>query len=72
MPEGPVTIPIGQMSVATIDGFDQNGAPFTGTISTPSYTIDNSAIASAAVDATDPAAEDVTAVSAGTANLTAS
>ena len=70
MPEGPVTIQIGAVTVASIDGFDQNGAPFTGAIPQPPYAIDNTALASIAPDA-NSADEDVTGVAAGVANLTA-
>jgi hypothetical protein len=72
MAEGPVKLTVGQMTIASVDGFDQNGAPFTGPIPQPSWSIDNSAVATIAPDATNPANEDVTAVSAGTANLAVS
>lgn len=70
MAEGPVVLNPGQMTVASVDGFDQNGAPFTGTIPTPSWAIDNPALDTIAADATNPANEDVTYASAGVANLT--
>jgi hypothetical protein len=41
MPEGPVTLTVGQVAIASIDAFDQNGAPFTGPIPTPTWTMDN-------------------------------
>jgi hypothetical protein len=69
MAEGPVKLTIGQKTIASVDGFDQNGAPFTGPIPTPSWSIDTPATATAVPDATNPANEDVTAVAAGTANL---
>lgn len=70
---GPVTLTtFGQVVVAQVVGFDQNGNPWTGPIPTPSWSIDNTSIASIAADATNPANEDVTAVANGTANLTAS
>lgn len=65
MAEGPVTLSVGQTTVATVDGFDQNGAPFSGPVPTPTFAMDNSAIAT--VDASG----NVVAVSAGVANLTA-
>jgi len=71
MAEGPVTLAVGQKTVASIDGFDQNGAPFLGAIPTPTWAIDNSAFATIAPDGSVPANEDVTAVSAGVANLNA-
>ena len=70
MAEGPVAIQIGGSTVASIDGFDQNGAPFTGTIPSPAYSIDTPTIASIAPDA-NVANEDITGVTAGVANLTA-
>jgi hypothetical protein len=68
----PVTISIGQVEVATVVGFDQNGQPFLGTIPTPTWAIDNSAVATIATDTTNPANEDVTGVAAGVGNLSAS
>ena len=72
MAEGPVTLQVGQKTVASIDGFDQNGNPFLGPIPTPSWSIDNPTFDSIAADATNPADEDVTSLAAGVANLTAS
>jgi hypothetical protein len=71
MAEGPVTLTVGQVTVASIDGFDQNGAPFTGPIPTPTWSIDNATLDSIAADATNAANEDVTSLAVGTANLTA-
>lgn len=65
------TLQIGQMAVASVIGFDQNGQPFTGTIPQPSWSVDNPQFASITPDATNPANEDVTGVAAGVANLTA-
>ena|SRR5882724_2889415 len=67
MPQGPVTISVGQTVTATVVGFDQNGAPFSGTIPAPTFAIDNSAIAT--IDATSGV---TVGVSAGVANATAS
>lgn len=53
---GPVTLTtFGQVVVAQVVGFDQNGNPWTGPIPTPSWSIDNTSIASIAADATNPA-----------------
>ena len=71
MAEGPVTLTVGQVTVASVDGYDQNGAPFTGTIPTPVWSIDNAALDSIAADSNNAANEDVTSLAAGTANLTA-
>src|SRR5579864_2903377 len=70
MAEGPVTLTVGQATIASVDGFDQNGAPFTGPIPTPTWSIDTTTFATIAPAATTPATEDVTPVAAGTANLT--
>ena len=72
MAEGPVTLNVGQKTVASIDGFDQFGAPFTGPIPTPTWSIDNPALDSIAADATNPENEDVTSLAAGVANLSVS
>ena len=71
MAEGPVTLTVGQVTVASIDAFDQNGAPFTGAVPAPVWSIDNPAFDSIAADASNAANEDVTSLSAGVANLTA-
>jgi hypothetical protein len=68
----PVTISVGAVEVATVVGFDQNGNPYTGTIPTPSWSIDNPSFATIAADASNPANEDVTGVAPGVANLSAS
>lgn len=72
MAEGPVTLTVGQKTVASVDGFDQNGAPFAGTIPTPTWSIDNAALDSIAADSANASNEDVTSLAVGTANLTAS
>lgn len=46
MPVGPLTIAVGQSYVATVVGFDQNGAPFTGPIPTPTFAVADSTVAS--------------------------
>ena len=71
MAEGPVTLQVGQSTVATLDGFDQNGNPYTGTIPTPVWTIDQPNFDSIAVSATNASAETVTSLAVGVANLTA-
>jgi len=45
MPVGPITISVGKTFTASVVGFDQNGAPFTGTLPTPTFSVDNSAVA---------------------------
>jgi hypothetical protein len=72
MAEGPVTLTVGQKTVASVDGFDQNGAPFTGVIPTPSWSIDNSTFDSIAADTANPSNEDVASVAVGVANLSVS
>lgn len=67
MPVGPVTISVGQTVVASVVGFDQNGAPFTGTIPAATFAIDNPGVATI-----DAASGLTTGVSGGTANATAS
>ena len=67
MPQGPVTISVGQKVTASVVGLDQNGAVFTGTIPPATFTIDNSAIAT--IDSTIGV---TVGVSAGVANATAS
>jgi hypothetical protein len=71
MAEGPVTLTVGQRTVASVDGFDQNGQPFTGTIPTPTWSIDNATFDSINPDTANPANEDVASLAAGVANLTA-
>jgi len=69
---GPVTLTVGQSVPATVQGFDQNGAPFAidFTANPVTWTIDNPAL-----DSSTPQADQsdlVASLSAGTANLTAS
>jgi hypothetical protein len=71
MAEGPVQLVVGQKTVASVDGFDQNGQPFLGTIPTPVYSIDQPSLDVIAPDSTNPANEDVTSLAVGVANLTA-
>lgn len=67
MPVGPLTIAAGKTFTASVVGFDQNGAPFSGPLPTPSFTVDNTAAAT--VDAASGAG---VAVAAGVANVTGS
>ena len=70
---GPVTLSVGQRTVATVVGFDQNGAPFPINFSLPenavTWAVDNAAVASSS-PAPDQSTS-VAAVGAGVANLTA-
>ena len=68
---GPVTIQVGQTVTATVQGFDQNGAPFTGPLPAITFSVDNSAVASSTPSA-DGTSSAVMGVSAGVANFTAS
>ncbi len=70
MSQGPVTLTVGQKTKATVLGFDQNGAPFAGTIPPITYTIDNSTLDSSTPDGAN--GDDIVSLGAGTANLTAS
>jgi hypothetical protein len=70
MAEGPVTLTLGQTTVASIDGYDQNGAAWTGPIPTPTWSIDQPSLDTITPDATTPANEDVLSVAVGVANLT--
>jgi hypothetical protein len=67
---GPVLMNVGQKTKATVKGFDQNGAPFSGTIPPATYAIDNAAFDSSTPDGTN--GDDLVSLSAGVANLTAS
>lgn len=71
--EGPVTLQQGQSTIASIDYFDQTGAPMPAGFVPPniSYSIDNSAIASSTPNP-DNQTDVVAYVTAGVANLTAS
>ena len=73
MAEGPVVLSAGQSSVASIDYFDQTGAPMPASFVPPniSYSIDQPGIASSTPQS-DNQTDDVAYVSAGVANLTAS
>lgn len=71
MAEGPLTITVGQSTKATVDGFDQNGAPWTGAIPPVTYSIDNSTLDSSTPES-DNFTDDIVSLAAGTANLTAS
>jgi hypothetical protein len=71
MAEGPVSLAVGQKTTASIDGFDQNGAPWTGAIPPVTFTIDNPAFATSTPNS-DNVTDVVAGVSAGIANLSAS
>jgi hypothetical protein len=66
MSVGPLTIQAGKTFTATVVGFDQNGAPFTGPIPAPAFSVDNPAVATV-----DPASGAGSAVAAGVANVSA-
>lgn len=70
--QGPVTLTIGQSTVATVLGFDQNGAPIAidFTANPVTWAIDNPAFDSStpAADGSDP----IVSLAAGVANLSAS
>jgi hypothetical protein len=72
-PQAPaaVSLAVGQMAIATVVGFDQTGAPFTGLIPNPTWSIDNPAFDKIAADPTNPQNEDVTSLAPGVATLTA-
>lgn len=67
MPVGPLTISVGQSYVATVVGFDQNGAAFSGPIPTPTFSIADAAVASI-----DPAAGTGSGLAGGVTGVTAS
>lgn len=64
---GPVVMDIGDVVVASIIGFDQFGAPWTGPIPTPTFSDDNEA--SSTLDET---VDEITGVAAGVNNVTGS
>lgn len=68
--QGPLNINVGQKTKATVLGFDQNGAAFTGVIPAATYTIDNSALDSSTADGAN--GSDIVSLAAGTANLSVS
>ena len=70
MAVGPVTLTVGQKTKATVVGFDQFGAPFTGPIPTPTFSLDNTTLDSGTADGVG--GFDITSLAAGVANLTAS
>jgi hypothetical protein len=68
---GPVTLNVGQKTTATVQGFDQNGAPFAidFTANPVTWTIDN-----ASLDSSTPQPDQsdlIVSLAAGVANLTA-
>jgi hypothetical protein len=72
MAEGPVTLQVGQSTIASIDYFDQNGNLMPPTFVPPNvtYSIDQPTIASSTPNA-DNQTDAVAYVAAGVANLTA-
>ena len=72
MAEGPVTLQQGQSTVASIDYFDQTGAPMPATFTPPNitYSIDHPEIASSTPNP-DNQTDPIAYVTAGVANLTA-
>jgi len=69
MAVGPVTLTVGQRTKATVVGFDQFGAPFTGSIPAASFSLDNTTLDSGTDDGAG--GFDITSLAAGVANLTA-
>ena len=70
--QGPIVLTTaGQVTTATIDGYDQYGNAWTGTIPPVTYVIDNTAVATSSPNS-DGLTDTVTAVANGVANLTAS
>ena len=67
MPVGPLTISVGKTFTATVVGFDQNGAPFSGPLPTPTFAVDDASIATV-----DPTSGAGAALAAGVANVTGS
>lgn len=68
MPVGPLTIAVGQNYVATVVGFDQNGAPYTAApIPTPTFAVADSTIASI-----DPTAGTGSGLAGGVTGVSAS
>jgi len=66
---GPITLTtVGQTATAVVLGFDQFGEPFTGTIPTPTFSVDDT---DGLVATFDPATGQVTAVANGVINVTA-
>jgi hypothetical protein len=66
-----ITLAIGQVTIASVVGFDQFGNPWTGPIPTPTWSIDQPSVVAIVPDTTVSADEDCTALTTGTANLTA-
>jgi len=70
--QGPITLQVGQSAEAELLGFDQNGNPMPLPAgATVSYSIDAPSVATSTPNS-DGQTDEVAAVSAGTANLTAS
>lgn len=72
---GGVMLNVGQTTVATVNGFDQNGNPMPldfATLGAPQWSLSDPALAAATPNATDPNQEDVTGVAAGSVTLSVS
>jgi len=67
--QGAVTLNVGQVSKATVLGFQADGSPFQGVIPPVSYSIDHPEVASETPDGANGA--DVAGLAAGLTNLTA-
>lgn len=67
----PATLTVGQVTTASVQGFDQFNQPFPidFTANPPSWSIDQPTVASIAPNSATPSSEDVTGVAAGTATL---
>ena len=65
--QGPLNITVGQSSVASVLGFDQNGQPFTGTMPAASFSVDNPAF-----DSVDPSTGAIVSLAEGTATISVS
>lgn len=70
MPVGPATLTVGQTATATVQGFDQNGAPFAIDFAANPVTWTDSAEAVVS-DVPTAASDPLTAVAVGTASITA-
>ncbi len=66
---GPITLAPGESAVASVVGFDQSGAPFTGTLPPSTLSSDDT---SGAIVTFDPSTGATVAVAAGVANISAS
>jgi hypothetical protein len=67
---GPVKLTIGQKTKATVVGFDQTGAPWTGAIPPVTYALDQPTFDSSTPDGSN--GDDIVSLAAGVANLVGS